>query len=73
MVQAVPFHISASVADFPRVLPVCPTASQAVADGHDTPFKKEKIAPVGFGAGWMLQEVPFQPAASGTRFPVLFM
>jgi len=30
------------------------------------------IAPVGFGVGWTLQEVPFQRAASGTRFPALF-
>jgi hypothetical protein len=61
--QVLPFHSSARVL---VVLPVSvnPAAVQAVADGHDTPFKPEKAVPWGLGVGGMDQEAPVPALAA---------
>jgi len=53
--QVLPFHRSARVL-LGLPISVNPAAVQAVADGHDTPFKPEKAGPWGLGVGWMDQD-----------------
>src|ERR1700730_2292988 len=53
----------------PELLPWPPTAVQAVAVLHDTPFRKLLTAPAGLGVGWIFQLLPFQRSASVTRVP----
>jgi hypothetical protein len=54
----VPFHISAKMG-----LP--PTASQKVADTHETAWRIARLSPTGTGMGCTLHPVPFQVSASG--------
>jgi hypothetical protein len=60
--QALPFQTSAN-----GTKPVppfeLPTASQAVEDVHDTPFRKLLAAPLGFGVVSSVHALPFQPSA----------
>ena len=58
---AYPFQPSASV---PLEEP--PTAVQAVADAHDTPFSMLFDPPAGLGVVWIDHLVPFQRSASVT-------
>jgi hypothetical protein len=41
-----------------------PTAMHAEADVHDTPSRLLFDEPLGFGVGWMAQDLPFQRSAS---------
>src|SRR5579884_3598830 len=64
-VQVVPFHRSATV---PTVLlnelsTAAPTATQTVADVHDTPVRKLFGAPAGAGMGWTVQLFPSHRSA----------
>jgi hypothetical protein len=63
MRHLLPFHRSARILPFPEF----PTAVQADADVHDTPFRKP---PAGFGVGWMLHPVPFHRSARVLPFAV---
>jgi hypothetical protein len=54
--QEVPFHTSANV-----WLPLDPTASQKVAEMHDTPARE---VPAGLGVDCLFHEVPFHVSAS---------
>ena len=47
----------------PSPVPAEPTAVQAVADVHDTPFKVLVVAFFGLGVAWIFQVVPFQTSA----------
>jgi hypothetical protein len=60
-----PFQRSASVT---VVVPLeeAPTAVQALADVHDTPFRMINDPPVGLGVCWIDHVLPFQPSASVT-------
>src|ERR1700733_12772923 len=57
MVQATPFHASASVAPSrpPELLTESPTAVQAAAERHDTPDRLLTMAPAGSGVASVLQ------------------
>jgi hypothetical protein len=44
---------------------------QALADVHDTPNSPLKVAPAGFGVGWIVQLVPSQASANVTVVPAL--
>src|ERR1700722_14739117 len=63
--HVVPFQRSASVT---VVVPLeeSPTAVQALADVHDTPYRKVNDAPAGLGVCWIDHLVPFQRSASVT-------
>ncbi len=43
-----------------------PTAAQARADVHDTPYRPPLVPPAGFGAVLTVQAVPFHTSAKGT-------
>jgi hypothetical protein len=60
IVQLVPFQTSASVSP----APVPPTASQAVANVHDTPLSAAPTLPTGFAVLWIVQPLPFQTSAN---------
>jgi hypothetical protein len=65
IVQLVPFQLSAN-GPLPALEAVSPTAVQAADEAHDTPKSKVLLAPVGFGVGWMVHELPFQRSAKLT-------
>ena len=46
---------------------------QALADVHDTPPSTLRVAPAGFGVGWITQLVPFQRSAKVTVVPALLV
>jgi len=70
--HVVPFQPSANGASEPAApMIVAPTAVQALADGHETPWRTLEVAPVGFGVLWMAQSAPFQPSANVTGVPVM--
>jgi hypothetical protein len=63
-----PFHRSTSV----RVvapLTTSPTVTQSLADTHETPKSAATEAPLGAGAGWLDQRLPFHRSTSGTTVP----
>jgi hypothetical protein len=49
-----------------------PSASQNVADTHETPRSSAKAVPAGAGTGCTLHVAPFQVSASGTIWPESF-
>ena len=61
--QDVPFQVSASGTSPAPVLKD-PTASQNVADVHETPESPADVDPAGLGTDWSVQEVPSQASAS---------
>jgi hypothetical protein len=64
--QLVPFHISTSLAEWlVAVTNDLPTATQKVADGHDTPCRVAPLEPEGTGTLWTAQLVPVHRSASG--------
>ena len=63
VLQAVPFHASAKVTSEFELLSSNPTAVQAVAEVHDTPYKALATAPLGLGVVWIPQVVPFHTSA----------
>jgi hypothetical protein len=65
MLQAVPFHRSASGVVLPLLSVWAPTAVQASAAGQETAKKPASGRAAGLGAAWMLQPVPFHRSASG--------
>jgi|SRR5579864_7575499 len=71
MLQAVPFQDSARVEVTLVLLEEDPTASQSVAETHDTADRFVNVAPVGVGMVWMLHAVPFHVSARGVEAPVL--
>src|SRR5579863_3692625 len=68
MVQPDPFQSSASVAELVAVEEP-PTASHAVAEGHDTPLSALPVAPLTAGVLWMAQADPFQASARACVVP----
>src|SRR5262249_31904481 len=60
--QDVPFQTSASGIS-PEPLSETPTASQNVADVHDTANSAADVEPAGLGTDWIFHEVPFQTSA----------
>src|SRR5215813_5128428 len=60
--QDVPFQTSAS-GNSPEPLSETPTASQNVADVHDTANSAADVEPAGLGTDWIFHEVPFQTSA----------
>jgi hypothetical protein len=70
--QVVPFHTSTSVTlELCRLLPLNPTAVQAVAELHDTAFSWLARAPEALGIDWTAHAVPFQSSAKATTLPLL--
>jgi glycine/D-amino acid oxidase-like deaminating enzyme len=65
----VPSHLSARSDWVPERSSQDPTAVQAVAAAHDTPWKPLRTAPAGSGTGCTDHEVPFHRSASGTLPP----
>ncbi len=63
IVQVVPFQSSAN--DDWELL--CPTAMQAFAEVHDTPYSA--LAALRFGLLWIVQTTPFQNSANVTSAP----
>ncbi len=69
--QALPSQTSASVCVYPFAVVRWPTASQAVAEVHDTLDSCAPRAECGtVGVLWIVQLVPFQRSASVTSYPV---
>jgi hypothetical protein len=67
MVQAVPFHSSASVKSVLALLWKNPTAVQAVAELHDTPLNWLTAAGPGWlGVAWIVHTRPFQASAKAS-------
>src|SRR6516165_7858794 len=62
MVQALPFHTSASVAKLGPVLEL-PTASHTVVFGQVTPLSWLLVWPLALGVDWMVQLLPFHASA----------
>src|SRR5215472_5134307 len=60
----VPFHISARSALLPELPVYEPTASQKLADAHDTDLRELSVAPPGSTARCSRQDLPFQASAS---------
>jgi hypothetical protein len=61
--QEVPFHTQAAAPGFAEL---DPTASQNVAETHDTPCmsaRAPELAAAGSGVAWIVQAVPFHPSA----------
>jgi hypothetical protein len=55
----------------PRAEP--PTASQAFGPGHETPFRKELVDPVGLGVDWTFQPLPLiQRSTNVSPLPEVF-
>ena len=64
MVQDVPFHVSASVAQLWGLGRYWPVAVQALAEVQNTPSRELSVAPAGLGVACVVQTVPFHAAAS---------
>jgi hypothetical protein len=62
IVHVLPFQNSASVAP----MPLLPTAVQAVADVHETPFR---LPPLGLGVVWVVQVLPSQRSTNVPPLP----
>jgi len=71
MLQAVPFHVSASVEEL-KFCNLLPTATQAEAEKQET-ADRAPSQPTGFGMGWRLQVVPFQRSAKVSWMPTLLV
>src|SRR5438128_1457406 len=72
MVQVVPSHSSISASCFPSAARcTCPTATQDVAEAHETELKMVWSAPAGVGAAWVAQLPPEKRSMSGCRSPVV--
>jgi hypothetical protein len=65
IVHDVPFQASVRIERGEPAADEKPTASQMLADAHETSSRLEKVAPAGGGTVSRLQTLPFQPSAKG--------
>jgi hypothetical protein len=70
-VHPVPSQRSASVNCLPALFRYWPTAMQALAAEHETPYRVLPVAPVGFGVGSIVHLLPFQCSARVIDRPAL--
>src|SRR4029079_3297045 len=64
--HSLPAHLSASVTPTsPEGRGLAPpTATQAIEEMHETPFRELSVAPVGLGEAWMVHSLTVQVSAS---------
>ena len=66
--QVVPFQRSASGSGGPGARLMVPTAVHSVGEVHETALSELPSAPIGLGADWTDQLVPFQRMANVNPF-----